>query len=161
MNIEKNTRRLNMISTLFALILFCLFATISLMVVFIGVDVYGSIVNRTETSFELDTTIMYVATTIRQSNNIRLDEINGTVALVIEQEISQQPFETWIFHYNNYLREIFTRSENILLIEPASGHPLISVYNFTVELIEDNLLLLQSQTENGLKSSMFVRTMSP
>ncbi|MCL1989175.1 MAG: DUF4860 domain-containing protein [Firmicutes bacterium] len=159
MNTGGGRNRRHIVDVLFTLALFCVFAAASLIVVFIGAEVYRNAVNRIDTGFEVNTTLMFVSTNIRQRdsyNAVRIDEIEGHHALVLQQDIGEQTFETWIFHYDGALREIFINAENRTVLALAAGQHLVNVYYFDIELVEDRLVAITVGSESGYSAQMLV-----
>jgi hypothetical protein len=148
------TRRGNsrVIDLLFTLSLFCVFAAASLIVVYIGADVYRSTIQSMDLGFEVNTTITFVSTKIRQhdaNGGIRVDTLEGQNALVLEHIIGEAVFETWIFHYDGFLREMFINRENTDVLALWAGQELIQVYAFDVSISDENIITISAQSEDG------------
>ncbi|MCL2851995.1 MAG: DUF4860 domain-containing protein [Defluviitaleaceae bacterium] len=159
MNATGSRSRRHVIDVLFTLALFCVFAAASLIVVFIGADVYSSTVRRMDTSFEVNTTLMFVSTNIRQHDSqgaVRIDELEGRPALVLRQYLIGRIFETWIYHHNGELRELFIDSENRYALSLDAGQSLINVYSFHVEMVQDGLVAIYAESEDGTSGRMLV-----
>ena len=149
----------HVVDVLFTLALFCVFAAASLIVVFIGAEVYRSTVTRMDTSFEVNTTLMFVSTNIRGHDtygNIRLDELDGHQALVMQQQLIGRTFETWIFHYDGAVREIFIDSENTEALSLGAGQRLIDVYAFSIEMVKEDLISIRAESEDGTYGRMLI-----
>ena len=148
---------------LFTLTLFAVFAAASLMVVFIGADVYSSTISRADTSFEINSSLSFVTTKIRQHDTadaVRLDNVSGIPALVLTQEIGDAYFETWIYHYDGVLREIFINRENADALWLGAGQPLASVYHFSFEKPAAGLIEISAISESGLHARTLVALVS-
>ncbi|MCL2618742.1 MAG: DUF4860 domain-containing protein [Defluviitaleaceae bacterium] len=159
MNSPKSRSRRHVVDALFTLALFCVFAAASLIVVFIGANVYGSTVSRMDTSFEVNTTLMFVSTNIRQHDSvgaIRIDELEGQPALVLELHLIGRVFETWIYHHEGALMELFIDTENPHALNLASGQSLIDVYRFGVEMAGDGLIAIYAESADGLSGRKLI-----
>ena len=138
---------------LFTLTLFCVFAAASLIVVFIGAEVYSAAINRADTGFEINTTLSFVSTKIRQHDNmgsVRIDSLEGADALVLEQHIGDMVFETWIYHHEGALREIVINRDNTQMLWLGAGQQLVDVYSFEFEKIHDGLIEMRAASANGI-----------
>ena len=159
MNTKRNSAS-HTIDVLFALSLFCVFAAASMIVVFIGADVYRVVVDRADTSFGTNTALMYVSTSIRQNNHrgaVRLDRLQDTDAIVLQVELDGRDFETWIYHHDGFLWELFVPAES----PPSAvgtGWALLEVYAFSIEMPQTNLISLTASTQEGMEVQKLVRT---
>lgn len=100
----------HIVDLLFVLALFCVFAATALMVVLIGANVYKSTVQQMDKGYTQRTSLAYIATKVRQNDardSVYVVEREGGNALVLRQTIDGQPYETWIYHYDGALREVF------------------------------------------------------
>ncbi|MCL2016177.1 MAG: DUF4860 domain-containing protein [Defluviitaleaceae bacterium] len=159
MNLRGGRNRRHIVDVLFTLALFCVFAAASLIVVFIGADVYRTAVGRVDRGFEVNTTLMFVATNIRQRDTydaVRVDQIEGLPSLVLQQNIGENTFETWIFHHNGALREIFVNVENRAVLSLAAGQHLVDVYSFDIELVDERLVAITAGSADGTTARMVV-----
>ena len=144
---------------LFTLTLFAVFAAASLIVVFIGAEVYSATIARADTSFEVNTTLSFVTTKIRQHDTmgaIRMDDIDGTPALVLAQSIGEAYFETWIYHHEGILREIFKNRDNVDALWLGAGQALVHVYFFGFAMPVDGLVEMLARSENGVYARALV-----
>ena len=144
---------------LFTLALFCVFAASALIVVYIGADVYRSTVDRAEEDFRLNTTLSFVSTKIRQHDNygaIRIEQFGGSNALVLEQPIGENIFETWIYFYNGTLRELFTNQANAATMSPSAGQVLLNVFSFDVEQPHDSIIAITAGSSHDVSFSKLV-----
>jgi len=148
----------HIVDALFTLALFCVLATSALIVVYIGADVYTSIVRQSDTSFEINTTLTFVGAKIRQNDisglglsdsAVRIDYIEGERALVLQQIVGGRIFETWIYHYEGALYEIFLAQENIDILHLGAGQRLVEVYAFDFYIESSGLISLLARSEDG------------
>lgn len=150
MNDAKQKNPAHVIDILFVLALFCIFTSASLIVVFIGADVYRSTITRMDTSFEINTSLMFLATNVRKHDATFIDSIQGQPALVLQQDINGQIFETWLYHHNGFINEFFIHSENRDALNLYFGQPIIEVYSFNMEMVTNELLALYASTQEGI-----------
>ena len=144
---------------LFTLTLFAVFAAASLIVVFIGAEVYSATIRRADTSFEINSTLSFVTTKIRQHDSVgavRLDYVSGTPALVLTQAIGESYFETWIYHHDGVLRELFKNRENVDALWLGAGQALVSVYYFSFDEPVYGLIEMLARSEDGVYARALV-----
>ena len=144
---------------LFTLTLFAVFAAASLIVVFIGAEVYSATISRADTSFEINTTLSFVTTKIRQHDtlgDVRLDNIGGTPAIVLTQSIGESFFETWIYHHDGILREIFKNRDNVDARWLGAGQALVHVHYFGFGKINDGLIEIHAGSGDGIYARALV-----
>ena len=144
---------------LFTLTLFAVFAAASLIVVFIGAEVYSATITRANTSFEVNSTLSFVTTKIRQHDRlgaVRLDDVSGMPALVLTQAIGDAYFETWIYHYDGILRELFINRENVDALWPGAGQALVSVHYFGFAMPVEGLIAISARSEDGAYARVLV-----
>ena len=144
---------------LFTLTLFAVFAAASLIVVFIGAEVYSATITRADTSFEINSTLSFVTTKIRQHDSVgavRLDNISGTPALVLTQAIGEAYFETWIYHHDGILRELFKNRENVDALWLGAGQALVNVYYFNFGMLAEGLIEISAMSEDGVYARALV-----
>jgi len=153
MNPSLNKTRKHVVDVLFVITLFCVFAAACLFVVIIGANVYRSTIDRMQTNFEVHTSIAYVATKIRHNDtagNIHMDTLDGKNALVLELELYDQIFQTWIYHYDGALREVFINRDHAYALSPGAGQKLVEVYSFTIDIVDNRLIILGAQSADGV-----------
>ena len=144
---------------LFTLTLFAVFAAASLIVVFIGAEVYSATITRADTSFEVNSTLSFVTTKIRQHDSVgavRLDYLSGTPALVLTQAIGEAYFETWIYHYEGVLRELFMNRENVDALWLGAGQALVNVHYFGFDMPVEGLISMLARSEDGIYARVLV-----
>jgi len=159
LNVTKAKGGKHVVDVLFTLALFCAFTAASLIVVFIGADVYSSTVERGEISFEVNTTLTYVTTKIRQHDTagaVSIREIEGQRALVLERYTAGNIFQTWIYHHNGALRELFINSENTQSLRLGAGQELLRLYRFEIEMPQDNLVIVTAESAGGVSARALV-----
>ena len=95
------------ITDLLALTVFAAFAVCVLVVLLSGARVYKTLVQRGEDSFRLRTATQYVATRVRQAEDVTVADFDGYEALHIREEIDGAVYVTRIYCCDGYLRELF------------------------------------------------------
>jgi hypothetical protein len=155
----KSRGQRHFIDMLFTLALFSVFTAASLIVVLIGADVYRAAISQMDESFEVNTTLTYIATKIRQHDStdaIRIDDIDGVSALVLSRPIGDEIFETWIYHHDGVIRELFINRQNRAALWAGAGQALVEVYDFRFGMIQEGLIYIVAQSEDGFYGRMVV-----
>lgn len=147
----------HMIDIIFTLALFCVFAASALLVVLIGANVYKNTMAEMNKNFNTRTSVTYISTKVHQNDaagSIYLERFDAFDALVLEEEIAGQVYETRIYHYDGELRELLCKKDTV--IEPADGQVIMNVAELTMEQVQDDLLRVTSVDENGNRASLLV-----
>ncbi len=145
---ERSTWLVSLVSIVFIL---GIFAVASLFLVNIGVQVYRNIVIANNDNFELRTSLSYLATRVRQNdaeNRLYLQNYeDGITALVLEEEIDGELYQTLIYHYDGYLREHFMEKGGYF--EPSYGIETFEIAEFTMEARSDGMLCVTAVNRAG------------
>lgn len=131
---KKNTSK---ISDLLALTVFAAFALCVLIVLLYGAQVYQTLVRRGEESFWLRTGTQYVATRVRQADNVDVADFDGCEALNIREEIGGTIFVTRIYCYEGFLRELFCAQSAALA--PEDGEKILPAGDLQLHIEGDRL----------------------
>lgn len=154
---ERLKSRSHMIDIVFALALFCVFAVSALMVALVGARVYSNTIENMNINFDTRGSVVYVATKIRQNDEagmISVSDLDGIPALLMEQELDGEIYQTWIYHYDGALREIFTSKGSGIGAE--FGAVIMEIDSFTIEQTADNLFRISSLDSRGNPVEMVV-----
>ena len=103
------------IGLLLVLLVFALFMVSVLMVLMTGADVIQDITVRNQESYGQRTAVQYIATRVRQADQSGMIYARSTDEgdqLVLAEEIEGALFETTLYCYDGYLRELFCASGN-------------------------------------------------
>jgi hypothetical protein len=137
------------ISVLFMLVLFTVFAILSVLLIIIGSKVYGNIVESQEKNGNGRNILSYVTNKVRSCQSlgqIYIEEKDGVPVLVIGDE----QHETLIFYKDGKLKEatISAGDDYNLLF----GDAIAEVDNFTFHINKDtNMLKLTVDIDNKVK----------
>lgn len=131
----------HIIDIVFTLALLCVFTASALFVVLIGANVYKSTVADMGENFDIRTSITYISTKIRQNDTpggIFVAKLDDVDALVLEQNLNEQVYQTWIYHCDGELREIFSKKGNPVHV--TDGQTIMSMPDLKIEETEDRML---------------------
>jgi len=118
----KKTEWENRVGSLAALLLFGIFAACVLFVLLSGADIYKKITERGKNTGDCRTALQYLTTKIHQAdaeNAFGVYETEGIQALVILDNVGEQPCRTWLYVWDGYLCELFGIGETVF--EPENG----------------------------------------
>ena len=138
----------------------CIFAIAALILLNVAIRVYKNIaVNNLET-YELRTSLSYVATKIHQgdvSGNISVTLHDGTSVLVIRDAQSTdegENYETVIYYDDGAVCELYhLEGEDYTL---SDGLQIIDVASFGIYMNDDGSILLTAGDSSGSVESMYV-----
>ena len=132
MKTERNKRKLD---NLLVLLLFGIFAICILAVLLTGADIYQRLSARDQDSYDQRTAAQYLTTRIRQADQIdsvSVRDFKGQDALVFTQSIEGSTYETLVYCYDGYLRELFTVADGDFL--PEDGEKVLEAQQLSVSL---------------------------
>jgi hypothetical protein len=125
------------ITDLLALTVFAAFAVCVLIVLLSGARVYKTLVQRGEESFRLRMATQYVATRVRQAEDVTVADFDGYEALHIREEIDGAVYVTRIYCCDGYLRELFCAQSAKL--SPEDGEKIMEAESMSFSQNEDLL----------------------
>ena len=116
------------VTSLIVLTIFCIFAICTMTVLLTGAQVYESLADRSQEQFEQRTVARYITTRVRQSdvaNELKVAEFGGQSALVFRELIEGNYYDTYVYCYNGYVRELFVSAEGSF--GPEDGEKVLKV----------------------------------
>lgn len=134
---------------LLILLLFGVFAVSVLSVLLSGAGVYRRLTERDDLSYDRRTAVQYVATRVRQADRqgaVSVRTFEGCPALILSEEIEGEVYETRIYHYDGYIRELFVSADGAFL--PEDGEKVLPAGSFLVYWEEPGLQI-RLLTEDG------------
>lgn len=137
MEVRPKKRKTN---SILALLLFGVFAVCILFVLLTGADTYRRLTERDQESYDQRTAAQYVATKIRQADReggISVRIFEGCPALILTEEIDGSIYETRIYHYDGYIRELFAEVGGAYL--PEDGEKVMPAGSLLIDEEEPGL----------------------
>ena len=137
------------IDGLLILLLFGVFAASVLAVLLSGAGTYRRLSERDDRSYDRRTAAQYVSARVRQADRagaVSVRTFEGCPALILSEEIGGESYETRIYHYDGYLRELFASAEGDFL--PEDGEKVLPLEGFLV-YPEEPGLQVRILTEDG------------
>ena len=140
------------LSSLLVLLLFAVFAVCILSVLLTSADTYRRLSDRDQDSYGRRISAQYITTKIRQADlqdAVSVRSFEGQTALVLAEEIDGEWYETLIYYYDGYLRELFTSASGEML--PEDGEKIMEANSFLAyaDEPEEGQLSLRIQTSDG------------
>ena len=120
-----------------ALLLLAIFAVCILSVLLTGADVFRSIAQRDQLSFDRRTAAQYLATRLQQADrpdSIAVAPFGDITALVCEEEIDGERYLTRVYVYGGYLCELFSHVDAPLL--PEDGERIMAMDDLRFQLTD-------------------------
>ncbi len=145
------------VDALFVITLFLVFAVSVVMLTGTGARVYRNIVNSMTENYNSRTSFTYVINKIHQNDTekaVALGEYDGLDAVLISEEVNNVNYCTYLYFYDGYMREIFTRYGSEF--DPGLGTPLFALKDFDAVSVTDSLYRFDLTVPNGAKESLFV-----
>ena len=131
------------------LVLFGVFAVCILAVLLTSADAYRRLAERDEQSYDHRVATQYLATRVRQGDEagrVFVETFDGVDALVLQEEIEGEVYETRVYCYDGYLRELFCWEEAELA--PEDGEIVLPAQAMSLNL-EDGLLDVEIVSGDG------------
>lgn len=155
MEVKNNGK--HMIDILFVLSLFLFFAICSVILIILGADVYQKEVNHMENNFESRTSIAYLFEKVRQNDafdSISLDTKYGNEVLKLGTNINDTDYAIWLYEYQGYLYELFTRTD--LDLEPQAGQKIMEINHLNFKELSPKLYMISFENKEGEKITLYL-----
>lgn len=141
MNTEREKRHI--VDILFVLALFLVFTLSTLTLVLFGANIYQNTVNSMEDNYNARTFCSYISGKFRSNDSagdISIGSIDGQPSLILNQEINDASYSTYIYEYDGYLRELFVSDSVTLGAEVLNaGNKLCPIDKFEVSECNEGL----------------------
>ncbi|MBQ4346981.1 MAG: DUF4860 domain-containing protein [Firmicutes bacterium] len=138
------------------LILFCVFAGAMLMVLISGAGAYKKIGGELGSLYNERTSLGYISTKVRsydEGGAVYLEDFEGLNCLVLEEASGETKYLTRIYHYEGYIRELY--SEAGIDLGPDAGEELIAAKALDMEYAGEGLLRI-SCTADERSEEIFI-----
>ena len=128
---------------MFVLALFLVFTLSTLTLVLFGANIYQNTVNSMEDNYNARTVCSYILGKFRSNDSCgdtNIGSIDGKPSLILNQEINDASYSTYIYEYDGYLRELFVSDSVTLGAEVLNaGNKLCPVDKFEVSECNEGL----------------------
>ena len=151
----KRSLRQPYMESLMALALFGVFAACITAVLLAGAGAYRRLRELDNKSYYRRAALQYVAAESRQGDRdggIAVGRLTERDALVLAETIDGSCYETWIYCYDGYLRELFTEQGTDLA--PEGGEKVLRADVFRALMERDGFLRLDILTAAGWETEV-------
>ncbi|MBQ3076510.1 MAG: DUF4860 domain-containing protein [Clostridia bacterium] len=138
---ERNARQ-HHIDSLFALLVFALFASCILLVLLTGADLYRGLVARDDAAYSYRTGAGYLASRVRQAENpglVSVEPFGDGEALMLTEPYGERRYITVIYCHEGWLCELFTESGGAW--DPAAGERVMRAESLELSLAKGLLTI--------------------
>jgi len=150
MNISGTDKREGAISAIAVLLLFALFALLSVGVLTAGMMVYKRTSNQSDRTYVHRVSLSYLANQVRQADmedSISVRSFHGVDAIVFKQTIDDSNYYTYLYVWDGLLRELFF--EEGLELPPESGSVIVELTEMKASANDNGLLSLSLDYGDG------------
>ena len=122
------------INQLLTLLLFTVFTICILFVLLTGAGIYKQLTEKNQNCYDKRTAVQYLTTRVRQNdknNLIEIRQFGEDEALILKEKIHETEYETVIYCYDGYLREIF--SSSVEEFSPEDGNKILEMKHLMLE----------------------------
>ena len=152
-----DNRHSTKIDSVFVIALFTMFAVTAFLLILIGAKQYQHTADTMDANYESRTISSYLTEKIRQNDSngmIAITDLEGTQALALHTIENDTKYITYIYYYDNALREIVVNESSVFSL--SSGQEIIKTGNFEAEMIQKNLLKITITTTTEQKHTLFL-----
>ncbi len=146
--------RKHSMDSLATLLLFALYVLFLLFLLLFGAAGYQASVKNLDTNNNLYTAASYITTKFRQhdqDSSIFIADLQGTNALCFQETINKKNYSTYIYFYDNHLKELFTAADSQADI--SMGTSLAELNDFTVSMEYNGFYKITLTDSRGQTSS--------
>lgn len=151
------TKHRHMIDLLFPVALFFVFALSALTVLLIAARIYQSTTEHSSLHYTSRTSLSYISEKLHQSDQagaVSLGTFDGCDALIIQQTHDDNTYYTYIYSYDNRLRELFVKAG--VDASASSGREILEVQDFSMEELSEGLLKFSCTDREGQTASSII-----
>ena len=149
------------IDVIFVLAVACAFAASILMVLMLGVNVYGNIQSTSNDEFNKRVCLSYITAKVHSNDShggVTAGVFGDVPAIFMEEEFDGVKYNTIIYTYDGWLRELFCEQGNDLSLD--SGTPVLEIDFVSFEKIKPDLLFVEYSDADGSGGRIFINLRS-
>ena len=128
-----------------AMMVFCVFAMLAFSVIMLGAVAYKNISGASRQDEDERGCLSYVWTVVKNNDEagcVFVDDFYGEPALFLEETLNDTVYQTIIYHYDGWVRELFTSADYELT--PDVGARIIEVETLNFEQLDDGNIVVTS-----------------
>ena len=152
--IDRETHR---IDSIFIMLLFFLFALTAFVLIMIGVRQYKATANAMDYNYEIRTVTSYLREKTRQNSSnssISIETIDGTNALCLKSTIKDNVYNTYIYYYDDSLREMYIQDGTPFTLN--LGQQIVTISGFDMDKTDDGLIIVTISDSFGGTTDMYL-----
>lgn len=144
---KRNTGKTSFYTFLTMLVLFCVFAFVFLLLVGAGGGVYRKTMDRMDESYEIRTTLSYIANKVRSASggDVTIARMDGQNVLEIADGLENGEYVTYIYYYDGALKELYQKKDKDLSMD--FGEEIVRIGR--VDITQNGDVLTVSMTTSG------------
>jgi len=145
----------NSLTGVFVLLVFAVFMVSVLLILLSGADIVQKLTNRDQNTYTQRTAVQYLTTRIRQADRsgaVYTKESDGTSALILTEQIDGSEYQTHVYCYDGYLREMLCPAG--VTLSPEFGEKILPAEAFSVSL-DGSLLCAELQLSEGKTDTLY------
>ena len=134
----------------YTLLLFGVFALCILAVLLTGADAYKRLSGRDQVSYDERTAGQYLTTRVRQADRlggVEVASFQGVDTLILTEEIEGEAYETRVYCYDGYLREMFCVKGAAL--PPTFGEQILPMEDLELDFDGKTITATLSMTDGS------------
>ena len=146
----------HLLDILFPLGLLLTFVSSAVLVLLLAADVYGDITERSAAGYTDKTAAAYVTEKIHQNDLdgcVYAGDLNGIPALVLEHPNDRAVYCTYIYYYDQALRELLIPKD--AQVGAESGREILPLQDFELREIKDGLFRFSFTDPEGIRSAAY------
>ena len=143
-------------SGVLVLLVFAVFMVSVLLVLLSGADTVQRLTQRDQRSYHRRTAVQYISTRVRQSDLVDAVDTGSSddiSMLILTESINGRSYQTKIYCYDGYLREMFCAAG--LEIEPEFGEEIVPMNGFEAHR-DGNTVRIVLSMPDGSTEEMFL-----
>lgn len=147
----------HMVDFLFPVALFFVFTLSALTILLLATKIYRSTIEDSSLNDTARTSLAYISEKIHQNDNkdsVSVGTFDGCDALILKQTHENETYDTYIYAYNNELKELFLKEG--ISAEASSGKTILQIESFTIEPLSDNQIRFHCVDSNGKEASIVI-----
>ena len=159
---ELEGKRNYIVDMVFVICLMLLFVFSALSVITIGADIYQKNVGSVAGNYSKRIACAYITEKVRQSDangGIFIKHVFDQDALVLQSNVNDVLYNTYIYSYEGNLMELFAMDE-LKDLYPQSGQKILEISNFSIEDIGNDMFSVDIILDDGTEESFYIKTKS-
>lgn len=158
---RRSARNHHASSMLFLLLLFASLVLTGELLICMGTGVYEEVLSSMNDNSNLRTASAYIRQKLRQNsdrNALRVDTLDGCDAIVLQQYLGDDFYETYLYCYDGELRELMIRQGTVDSFAADSGTAIASMDAMSIEEMEEGNILLAAMAIDGTTQELVLGT---